>query len=472
MRWAVIFAAVATVSAVVMWGFTVDDALISIRYARHLAEGVGYRFNATSPSTDGVTPLPWPFLIAPLARAAPMTVLARVRAIDLVLHAGAGALLGASVRSAPLSGKVTALVALAVCLPLAAWGGAGMETPLATLLCTACVFCMDRPSAAVFAGLAAAVRPELLPWAAAASCGLALARRAKSVAGSAAGGTAHSPGAVMLATLASAVPFLACAVARRLAFGHFAPLAVLAKPSDLAHGAVYVVAGIAACGLPLLLLAPRALAKIPPAHRALAAAFFVHALAVLFAGGDSMPYARLFVPVLPSLLAVHVQIARISRGPVFWLRTCVSAGLAAWVFVTAGPRGRQVMREREDLVRRATPVLAGSGTIAAVDIGWVSACSDATIVDLAGLTDPDIAVLPGGHTSKRVSGAMLLDRDVDAIVLWANPLPDGWGHVVAARLAFDPLVRERYARVAELPLSNGAGYVIFKSAARASFPAP
>ena len=63
-RWALVFAAVATLSALAMWGFTVDDALISIRYARHLADGVGYRFNPAGPSTDGVTPLPWPFLIA------------------------------------------------------------------------------------------------------------------------------------------------------------------------------------------------------------------------------------------------------------------------------------------------------------------------------------------------------------------------------------------------------------------------
>ena len=32
-----------------MWGFTVDDALISVRYARHLAAGVGWRFNAGGP---------------------------------------------------------------------------------------------------------------------------------------------------------------------------------------------------------------------------------------------------------------------------------------------------------------------------------------------------------------------------------------------------------------------------------------
>src|SRR6185503_7507383 len=37
-------------------GFTVDDALIPARYAAHLAQGLGYRFNAQGPSTDGVTP--------------------------------------------------------------------------------------------------------------------------------------------------------------------------------------------------------------------------------------------------------------------------------------------------------------------------------------------------------------------------------------------------------------------------------
>ncbi|HEY1954963.1 MAG TPA: hypothetical protein VGH28_05110 [Polyangiaceae bacterium] len=460
MRWALVFAAVATLSALAMWGFTVDDALISIRYARHLAAGVGYRFNPAGPSTDGVTPLPWPFLIAPLARAPAMTVLVRVKAMDLLLHAGAGALLGRCASRTNRIAALTALAAVAVCLPLAAWGASGMETPLATLLGTMCVFCMESPWAPVFAGLAAAVRPELLPWATAASCGLALARRAR-------------PGGVIGATLVAAAPFAACALARRVAFGHFAPLAVLAKPSDPTHGAVYAIAGLAACGLPVFLLAPRALVKIPPAHRALAVAFGVHVLAIVLAGGDSMPYARLFVPVLPSVLAIHMQIAHISRGPLFWLRTCAAVGLAAWVFASAGPRGRHVMSEREDLIGRARPVLAGAKTIAAVDVGWVSACADVAIVDLAGLTDPDIAALPGGHTSKRVSGAMLLDRHVDAIVLWTTALPDEWGHVVAARLARDPLVREHYSVAAELPLgSTGAGYVVFRPAARASPDAP
>src|SRR4051794_24465729 len=73
----------AGLSAFSMWGFTVDDALISIRYARHLAHGDGYRFNVPGPVTDGVTPLPWPFLLAPLAGTDALGVLARAQLVGV-----------------------------------------------------------------------------------------------------------------------------------------------------------------------------------------------------------------------------------------------------------------------------------------------------------------------------------------------------------------------------------------------------
>jgi hypothetical protein len=449
--WAVAFAGAAAAAAVLMWGFTVDDALISIRYASHLAAGLGYRFNADGPPTDGVTPLPWPFVLAALAHGPALAVLARVKALDVVLAAGAAALLGARAAREGAAARFTALAALATCLPLAAWSASGMETPLATLLCTACVFHMDRPVAAVFAGLAAAVRPELLPWAATVSCGLALARR-------------DSPARVALAAAASGAPFLACALVRRAFFGRFAPLAVLAKPSDLAHGAVYAVAALVACAVPVLVLAPLAARALPRTHKAVLAAFGVHVLAVIAAGGDSMPYARLFVPVLPSLLFVHLAIARAGTGVAFWVRTCLALGLAGWFAVVAAPRGRHVMRDRAALVARAAPVLRGDRRIAAVDIGWVSALPSAPhVVDLAGLTDPEIAALPGGHTSKHVDGAMLLDRRVDAIVLYVDPMPDGYRHAVGAHLARDPLVVSHFPRRTLLPLGErGAGYVVLE----------
>ncbi|MDP9152084.1 MAG: hypothetical protein M3O36_19340, partial [Myxococcota bacterium] len=75
---------VAVAPALWMWNFTVDDALIGVRYARHLAFGLGWRFNVSGPSTDGVTPLPWPLFLAPFARADGLLVLGRAKALGLV----------------------------------------------------------------------------------------------------------------------------------------------------------------------------------------------------------------------------------------------------------------------------------------------------------------------------------------------------------------------------------------------------
>ena len=84
-------AACALIPSLAMWGFTVDDALIPVRYANHLALGIGYRFDATGPSTDGVTPLPWPFLLAPLAAGDALTTLLRAKVIGVVAWTASGA---------------------------------------------------------------------------------------------------------------------------------------------------------------------------------------------------------------------------------------------------------------------------------------------------------------------------------------------------------------------------------------------
>ena len=40
--------------ALALYGYTVDDALITARMASHLASGVGYRFNPGGPVVDRV----------------------------------------------------------------------------------------------------------------------------------------------------------------------------------------------------------------------------------------------------------------------------------------------------------------------------------------------------------------------------------------------------------------------------------
>src|SRR5271155_2670734 len=93
-RWLIAGAAAALIPALFMWGFTVDDALISVRYARHLLGGVGWRFDAAGAASDGVTPLPWPLVLAPLAEGSALEVLARAKALGLVAWTATGAALG------------------------------------------------------------------------------------------------------------------------------------------------------------------------------------------------------------------------------------------------------------------------------------------------------------------------------------------------------------------------------------------
>jgi hypothetical protein len=246
-----------------------------------------------------------------------------------------------------------------------------------------------------------------------------------------------------------------------LAFGRPAPLAVLAKPSDFAHGIIYVVAAALVVLTPLLVVAPIALVKGQgrgvAIARVIVAAFVAHAVAVVAAGGDWMPYARLLVPVAPSLVLAFVELSRVSRVALSGARLAAVMVLGALVAVRAAPAGRNVQADRADLIARARPVLEGAQAVAALDIGWVGASTDASIVDLAGLTDPAIAMLPGGHTSKRVDASMLLDRNVDVVVI------DSEMRVVEARLVRSELFTARFEPKEHLPLgSRGAFYVVYR----------
>jgi len=112
--------------------------------------------------------------------------------------------------------------------------------------------------------------------------------------------------------------------------------------------------------------------------------------------------------------------------------------------------------------------------VVALDIGWVSAATDGTIVDLAGVTDPVIAALPGGHTSKRVDAALVLSREPDVVFFSTSPaastrvsLPAWRERAVRVRCRIGdspgPISSPRISRpCAFLPLgARGAGYVLF-----------
>jgi hypothetical protein len=460
LSWGALALVLAAIPALWLFSFTVDDALISIRYARHLAFGAGYRFNVDGPSTDGVTPLLWPVVLWPLARSGPLVVLARAKALGLVAWLAAAAGWGVAVGRAEAKGsaKAMAMAGLALCVPLAAHAVSGMETALATALATWATVLYRRPAAAaLLAGVAASFRPEMAPWALVLGVGLALARMPRS---------ASRP---IVCGLFALFPFVACAGVRLATFGHVAPLAVLAKPSDLAHGVAYAAAAALASVGPLLACAPLAAARTKGAPLVLIVAGATHLLAIAFAGGDWMPFARLVAPVVPSLLFAAVLVSPYAHPMATSLRALAGLGLGLRVLLFAAPAARWVGPDRERLIEGVAPLLRGESHVACADVGWPSAATEASVVDLGGVTDPEIAALPGGHTSKRVDGALLLAKGTSALLLYARASDvslDLWRdalfpRVVEARLAASDLVASHFRAAAFVPLgATGTGYYV------------
>ncbi len=446
----------ALLPALWMWGFTVDDALIPIRYAMHLAGGAGYRFNVGGPSTDGVTPLPWAFFLALLSwGATSISLLVRVKLVSVAAWMLTGARLGAQL--ARLSDGATrtrviavlALGLLALVYPVGAWAASGLETGLATVFVTLAAVYFEKPyRCALVAGIAATLRPELVVWSSVMALGSALAAEPRR----------ESLAKAACSTALAAGPFALIVALRLMCFGRPGPLALLAKPSDAAHGLAYAGAAALAILFPLAACSPMALGRSSPHAKTLVAAFAAHVLVVVAVGGDWMPYARLLVPVAPSLALVYVEVSRHERVRWTALRTLVALGFGTVWLAQASPAGRHVQDARTNLIVQAEPWFSDAKVVAALDIGWVGAATSARIVDLAGLTDPEIAVLPGGHTSKRVDVAMLLDRGVDTVVLYRK------ARHVEQRLRAARLFEERFSLVTTLPLEGdgGHGYEIYR----------
>jgi hypothetical protein len=462
-RWGALLGIAAAVpSLVYLWGFTVDDALIPARYAAHIAHGLGYRFNAHGPSTDGVTPLGWAYVLAPFAKQGPLAALRAARAIGVVAWLGAAAMLGSAVaRVGGTRWRYAALLIVLVSPSLGAWASAGLETGIVVALATMAAVLSPRPASApagaALAGACAWLRPEMIAYALILGAG-----RAR---------VAEKGRRSVLSWALAVAPWCVAGATRWLVWGRPAPLAVLSKPSDLAHGLAYVGGGFAFSGALVAAFAPLALRRLTFWPRVLVAAATAHVACVALAGGDWMPLERLICPVVPALVLV---VAHLLAEPAYTFaqrvvpRSRLLLGCAGEIvlFVLKGPSAAHVMQDRSALIDAARPALAGATRVATIDVGWVGAASEADIVDLAGATDPEIASLPGGHTSKMISGAFLTGRDPDRLVFEVTHEPEAAAPVpvferaVEVRLAADPLVHRRYSIVWRSPVTLPIRYVI------------
>lgn len=421
----------ALVPALALRGFTVDDALITARYAAHLAAGQGYRFNVGGPVTDGVTPLGWAHLLAPFAAAGPLAALSAAKISGAVAWIFGAALLGVAVARAsdrPL--RYSALLLVAASAPLAAWSVAGMETGVVAALGALAVALppLGRPHlGAACAGLAAGLRPELLPFALVLAAAIPFAPASASAPVSAsASALAPSAWAAHLALALS--PFLTVAALRWILFGRPGPLSALAKAPDATLGFRYAAACFLLTG-PLVLVAPLAWRRLGAWPRGLVFAVAVHFAAVAAAGGDWMPLSRLVVPALPAVVLAAAHLASVADARATAARIALALAGELFALLKVGPTAAQVGADRLHLIDELRGALAGARVVAALDIGWLGAATPATLVDLAGVTDPAIAALPGGHTTKRIPVGLLDARGVDTLVFLlppGEPLRDPW----------------------------------------------
>jgi hypothetical protein len=465
-------AALALGPAAFLWGFSVDDALITARYAANIADGFGYRFNASGPVTDGVTPLGFPYVLAPFAAGGPLAALRAAKVLGIVAWVVAAGALGAAIaRSSDKPARFGALALIAASAPLGAWSGAGMETGVALALGGLAAALPELGygrAGALCAGACAALRPEMLPWAVVlgAASTFAPSKDASRAA-------SWREGAVRVAM--AAAPFALAALVRWSIFGRPAPLSILAKAPDVELGAKYALACFLLTG-PVALVAPLAFPKLNAWPRGLLLATAAHFIAIALAGGDWMPLSRLAVPVLPAAALGAAHIASVAPPLVTAARLAVALAGEIFVFVRMGPVSASVMESRLAVIDELRGSLQAPETrvVAALDIGWLGASTDATIVDLAGVTDPAIAALPGGHTTKQIPLALIEARNVDTLVLLLAedaPLKSPWtesrfARGVEQRIAFFPGIAEDFSPVAESGLGEGnrknLRYVVLK----------
>lgn len=286
--------------------FIADDALISLRYAERLVQGLGLTWS-DGERVEGYSNLLW-VLATALLNALGLDLIAAARVLGV--SGVAGALLcvarcGAQTTPRATAAGALAALALALCGPLAAWAIGGLEQAFVALFLALALLEADRfitaPRdarrwrCAVPLAALCLTRPDGPVLVAGLLCGLlaALGRR----------GLMH---AVVIGLITALV--VAGQLVFRLAYyDAWVPNSARAKLAftfdRLLHGAAYVIeAGVylwPLCGLAVLLLivATRARAAMAPA----VAVLLLWTLYITSIGGDIFPARRHIVPLLIAL---------------------------------------------------------------------------------------------------------------------------------------------------------------------------
>ena len=316
--WRVVLSASLLVAHGRRYDFLCDDAFISLRYAKHFAEGNGLVYNVGE-RVEGFTNFLWVVLEAILLRlgASPRSVI-DVLGFATALGAAATVEWAANVLSLGTLGRLAAHASMVSSVSFAVWLLGGLEASafgvlvLASLVAAHAALAQQTPwrHASIVAGLLAAasmlLRPETPILVASSAVAALVVARTRAV----------LPLARAGATFATiVVPLL---LARRVYYGDWLPNTFYLKTTGdsaelFAHGRDYVRYA-ATHHVALLALgvggAAAVLRSASARFMALASLAFValFALYVARVGGDFLPATRFFAPLVP-LLALFVGVA-------------------------------------------------------------------------------------------------------------------------------------------------------------------
>jgi arabinofuranosyltransferase len=443
-----------------------DDAFISFRYARHLVEGLGLRFNASEmPPVEGYSNLAWILALAPF-EALGLDLVVPSRALSIGC---AGTLIVLVARFAQrhfdASASFAAAAFLAVLPSTVLWATSGLETMAFALAVFATFVCVDgrRTTAAVACAIAATLlRADGALWAVAAVLAACSANRE----------SARVAVRALTAVLATA---LLHALWRRWYHGDWLPNTAYAKTGASAFRAIrgvhYVISFVLAEPGVLVALAAGVLAARKRAPGLVAASCAMLALAAawsIYLGGDFMPMGRFLVVATP-FAAVLLAAAWSAMAEWRVLREVLLGALIVLALVPlfggelAPASLRQhfhfrlnrpdaisemeqwrAMRERERMWERAALAIAQHtrpGESMVLDaIGVVGYRTELELLDVFGLVSPEVArrgaepirASPGHDL--RVDVEFFLDRKPDyvgAVILPVDAppetgLPPGW----------------------------------------------
>lgn len=404
------------------WPFVVDDAYISLTYARNLGDGLGLVHNQGL-RVEGFSNLLWVLLLAPFRTMGfDLPAVAKLGGSLLALGTlGLVSLLASQVAAEPATRRTAAIVCpllLAASPAFALWSVSGLETPLFAFLILLGLLLLigdvRRPgrgprSPWAFAALSL-TRPEGFVFSLAALLWLLLLRRFGPPPARPAGGWIARWSLIALAPPAGVTLF------RLVYYGQWLPNTVYVKAGgDLLRqslrGLQYLYRFSNFAGYIVLLPAlpwglGRARRQWPLGLVAFVAAAYL--AFIVAAGGDWMPYFRFFAPILPLLFIVlgpaiidltqstkSAASARPSRRlPLFLLAgvLCLAQWLAAFdgLFVSGvGLARRGPAGWIEFIKTNAAP----GDIVAVVDAGQIGYETDLRLLDMVGLLDPHIARL-------------------------------------------------------------------------------